>query len=299
MIIDALIDAIIAKNNPTVAGLDTRAGHLPAPFAKKYFESADDTHGVCSAILDYNKALIDALSGIVPAVKLQLACYELLGAEGLSVYAKTISYAKSKGLITIADGKRNDIGSTAEAYALAHIAPGDFEADFLTVNPYLGTDGVKPFTDICEKGDKGIFVLIQTSNPSSGEFQDMRFTDGRTLYEAVGDMAVKWGEGCVGKYGYSSVGGVVGATYPEEGRALRKRLPSVFFLIPGFGAQGASADDIAGCFDGRGIGGIVNSSRAILTAHRARKTDDFVSAAANEALSMKAALCAAIDKVKA
>lgn len=298
MIIDKLIDSIIAKNNPTVAGLDTRVGHLPASFAARYFGSEADNHGVCEAILAYNKALIDTLYPIVPAVKLQLACYELLGAEGLLVYSKTLKYAEEKGLITIADGKRNDIGSTAEAYALAHIAPGDFEADFITVNPYLGTDGVKPFTDICEKGEKGIFLLIKTSNPSSGEFQDMFFADGRRLYEAVGDKAAEWGKGCTGKYGYSSVGGVVGATYPEEGTALRKRLPSVFFLIPGFGAQGATADDIAGCFDKRGLGGIVNSSRAILCAYRSRKTEDFAAAAADEALSMKAALNAAIDKVK-
>jgi orotidine-5'-phosphate decarboxylase len=246
-------------------------------------------------------ALIDRLCSIVPSVKVQIAYYEMYGVAGLQAFADTLDYARSKGLIVIADAKRNDIGSTAACYAAAFIgevrvadtAFKSFESDFLTVNPYFGSDGITPFIDLCQNNDKGIFVLVKTSNPSSAQLQNRRFDDGRTLYETIGDLVEEWGADVRGKYGYSAVGAVVGATHPNEGQALRKRLPHTFFLIPGYGAQGGGAADIAPFFDANGRGGIVNNSRGIICAHKSLKYKglSFTDAAYNAAVEMREELC--------
>ncbi len=214
---------------------------------------------------------------LIPCVKPQIAMYEQFGIEGLKVYERTVRYCQDKGLLVIGDAKRGDIGSTSAAYATAHlgrIKVGSsfrtaFNTDFLTVNPYLGTDGVKPFVEVCKAEDKGIFVLVKTSNPSSGEFQDRRI-DGRPLYEHVADKVVEWGADCMDKE-YSNVGAVVGATYPEMSAVLRKKMPHTYFLVPGYGAQGATAQDLRPCFDDQGLGAIVNSSRGIIAAYRQEK----------------------------
>ncbi|MCL2008972.1 MAG: orotidine-5'-phosphate decarboxylase [Synergistaceae bacterium] len=285
--IDALIDAIERTGNPTALGLDTRAEYMPESFIEK-FHRGDDA----GAINAFNRSLIDALCDIIPCVKVQAACYEMLGFKGMEVFCDTLRYAREKGMITIADVKRNDIGSTAEAYAAAYMNGGSpFPADFVTVNAYLGYDGIKPFLDACEKSGGGIFVLVRTSNPSAGEFQDLAVRDGdgsfRPLYERVGLKVGEWGEGLMGLRGYSSVGAVVGATWPEEGKKLRALLPRTFFLVPGYGAQGAAAKDISGCFDGRGRGAVVNASRSLLCAHKKLGTNDFAAAARDEALIMR------------
>ena len=291
MKIDLLIEAIERMGNPTALGLDTRIEYLPQQLTKELSNA--------EAILMYNRAMVDALADIVPCVKAQAACYEMLGAEGMEVFRDTLLYARDKGMITIADVKRNDIGSTAEAYAAAYLS-GDapFPADFVTLNAYLGLDGIKPFLDVCEKNGGGIFALVRTSNPSAGEFQDLlvRGEDGSTrpLYECVGLKVAEWGESFIGTHGYSSVGAVVGATWPEEGKKLRTMLPNTFFLVPGYGAQGAGAKDIAGCFDGHGSGAVVNASRSLLCAHKKLKTDDFAAAARDEALRMRDDLRAGI-----
>jgi orotidine-5'-phosphate decarboxylase len=248
-------------------------------------------------IYDFNVALLDALADIVPCVKVQAACYEMLGVVGMELFRDTLLYARGKGMVTIADVKRNDIGATAEAYASAYLPEGaPFPADFVTVNAYLGTDGIAPFLTECQKSGKGIFVLVRTSNPSAGEFQDLVAKDGegidRPLYEHMGLKVAQWGEDLMGDLGYSSVGAVVGATWPEEGKRLRTLLPGTFFLVPGYGAQGATAQDLAGCF-AQGGGAVVNASRSLLCAHKARKTEDFAGAAREEALRMRDDLRAA------
>lgn len=294
MIIDALIDKILEKENPSALGLDTRLEYLPECMIKNYDPVKDDYKGAGRLILEFNKALIDGLCDIVPCVKLQVAYYEMYGHHGMKAYYKTIDYAARKGLIVIADAKRNDIGATCAAYANAYlgvtpiIEKSPFSADFVTVTPYLGSDGILPFTDVCESNNKGIFVLVKTSNPSSGEFQDI-LVDGQPLYALVGEKVQQWGKNLIGKYGYSSVGAVVGATYSDQADRLRRQLPSVFFLIPGYGAQGASGKDITACFDQRGLGGVVNASRSIICAHKKEKhsSKHFVDAARYAALDMK------------
>jgi orotidine-5'-phosphate decarboxylase len=226
------------------------------------------------AIFEYNKGIVDAIYDIVPAVKPQVAMYEQFGIPGMIAYKKTIDYCKSKDLVIIGDVKRGDIGSTSEAYAIGHLGKvtigsktyAGFDEDFATVNPYLGTDGIKPFVDVCKKENKGIFVLVKTSNPSSGEFQD-RLVDGRPLYEYVGEQVAKWGEDCMGD-GYSYVGAVVGATYPEQGKILRKIMPKTLILVPGYGAQGGQGKDLVHYFNEDGLGAIVNSSRGIICAYK-------------------------------
>ncbi len=273
--IDDLVDKIVKLQNPTCVGLDTSLSYLPDDMR----EGADTFERAAERIAEFNLKIIDAVKGIVPAVKLQIAYYEMYGEEGLKVFRLTGDYARENGMYVIADCKRGDIGSTAECYAKAYLGEteleGDGEAayfsDALTVNGYLGTDGVKPFAECARKNGKSIFVLVKTSNPSSGELQDLELCDGRKVYEAMGDIVAEWGKESVGRYGYSEVGAVVGATYPEEGASLRKRLPQTFFLIPGYGAQGASAKDIRGCFDDRGLGGVVNSSRGIICAYRDKR----------------------------
>ena len=219
------------------------------------------------AVFQFNKKITDAVCDLVPAVKPQVAMYEQFGIPGMIAYKRTIDYCRSKGLIVIGDVKRGDIGSTSEAYARGHLAGKAFDVDFATVNPYLGSDGVKPFIKICKEHDKGIFVLVKTSNPSSGEFQDVLTGDGRAVYELVGHKVSEWGADC--KEGvYSNVGAVVGATYPEQARILRKLMPHTFILAPGYGAQGATAKDLSGFFDADGLGAIVNSSRGIIAAYK-------------------------------
>ena len=293
MVIDTLIQKIIAMQNPTCVGLDTELGYLPEEMRGEVqtFEEAAD------AIARFNRTLIDNIYDIVPAVKVQVAYYEQYGAAGMRAFFGTVSYAKQRGLFVIADCKRNDIGSTAARYAAAYLGETDVNGhtmsaagcDFLTVNAYLGTDGVRPFLADCKKYDRGIFVLVKTSNPSSGELQDMRLADGRTVYECMGDMVEGWGADMVGSYGFSAVGAVVGATHPEEAKILRKRLPHTFFLIPGYGAQGGNAEMLKNCFDGRGLGGIVNNSRGILTAYQ-KTGGTYYGAARKACLAMKADL---------
>jgi orotidine-5'-phosphate decarboxylase len=255
--------------------------------------------GAAEAVFAYNKELIDALEYIVPAVKVQSAFYEMYGVPGVRAFQNTLQYAKRAGFVVIADAKRNDIASTAEAYAKAFLGETElangsvavFDADILTVNPYLGTDGIAPFLN--ENQKKGIFVLVKTSNPSSAELQDLRLEDGRMVYEAVGDLVLKWGQGTAAFNGWSRVGAVVGATYPEQGASLRKRLADTFFLLPGYGAQGAKGRDIAAMFDKAGRGAIVNSSRAILCAWE-KTNADFKTAACEAAIKMRDDINAAL-----
>lgn len=272
MIIDQLIEKIIAMQNPTCVGLDTQLDYLPAEMR----EGVETCEQAADAILAFNKKIVDSVCDIVPAVKVQIAYYEQYGAAGVAAFLATVAYAKEKGLFVIADCKRNDIGSTAARYSAAYLgetALGDKTVrvagcDFLTVNAYLGTDGVAPFLDDCKKFDTGLFILVKTSNPSSGELQDLKLADGRTVYECMGDMVEGWGAEFVGKYGYSAIGAVVGATHPAEAKILRDRLAHTFFLVPGYGAQGGNAEMLKNCFDKNGLGGIVNNSRGILCAYK-------------------------------
>ncbi len=295
-----LVDAVRAKQNPTVAGLDPRLDYLPDFLKEKAYAAYGKTlEGAAAAVLEYNKALIDAMYDIVPAIKPQAAYYELYGWAGVKTLAETITYAREKGMYVITDGKRNDIGTTMEAYAAAHLGLVDvdgevyapFDGDALTVNGYLGTDGIKPLLSICKERDRGIFVLCKTSNPSSGELQD-RMLDGEPLYAQMGDLCEAWGADTVDESGYSAVGAVVGATYPDQLRELRERLPHTYFLVPGYGAQGGGAADVAPAFDKDGMGAIVNSSRGILCAWKKEGCDpaDFAGAARREAIRMKADL---------
>lgn len=276
MRIDDLIIKIKETKCPVCLGLDTAYEYLPKGFIKTGGDNAFKR--AADGILKFNKDIIDATQNLIPSVKIQVAYYEKYGIPGMQTFFDTIEYAKKKGLIVIADIKRNDIGATAGAYANAYIdgtnIDGEeviaFDADFITVNAYLGIDGMKPFIDACKKTGKGIFCLVKTSNPSSGEFQDLSI-NGKHLYELVGEKVSEWGESLVGEYGFSSVGAVVGATYPEQAAKLREIMPKSFFLIPGYGAQGASADDIVNGFNAGGLGGVINSSRAILLAYKSEK----------------------------
>ncbi|MBO5479210.1 MAG: orotidine-5'-phosphate decarboxylase [Clostridia bacterium] len=270
---DELIDKIKELDNPTVIGLDPRYDMIPNCITSKYAKTIE---GACKAILEFNKALIDATFDIIPAVKPQIAFYEMFGVEGIKTFQETCKYAKEKGMIVIADIKRGDIGSTAAGYSNAYIGKTPlldqeeaiFDVDFVTINPYLGIDGVKPFIEDCKKYGKGMFIIDKTSNPSSGELQDLKLENGKTIYEEVATLIETWGEELRGKYGYSSVSSVVGATYPEQLESLRKLAPHTFFLIPGYGAQGGKAEDIALGFDQNGIGGIVNASRSLMCAYK-------------------------------
>jgi len=298
MSIDRLQKLIIEKKNPTVAGLDPRPEYLPPGLLAEYVKPGAETlQDVADAFFAFNCGLIDALCDIVPAVKPQSAYYELLGPAGVYALHQTVQYAKSKGMYVILDGKRNDIGSTAAAYSdayLGRVTVGEteltpFDADSLTVNAYLGSDGILPFVENCKRFDKSIFALVKTSNPSSGELQDLICGD-RSLYTAVGDLLARISQDTIGDYGYSAVGAVVGATYPSDARALRERLKHTFFLVPGYGAQGGGAEDVAPCFDRFGRGAIVNSSRGIMCAWKntaAGDGSDYQEAARNEALRMQ------------
>ncbi len=297
MSVDILIEKIKAKNNPSVAGLDPKVDYVPSFIKEKcYKEYGKTLKGAAEAIWEYNKGLIDALYDIVPAVKPQSAYYEMYGYDGCAVLKRTIDYAKEKGLYVILDVKRNDIGTTAEAYSRAYLGKVEIDgvlangvdADSVTVNPYLGTDGIMPFVKDCAKYEKSIFVLVKTSNPSSGELQDL-LTDGVTFFEKTAGLVNEWGREVIGKSGYSSVGAVVGATYPEQAEKLRKLMPKAYFLVPGYGAQGAGAKDVAKSFNADGLGAIVNSSRGIICAYKkgGYREEEFAEAARAEAIRMR------------
>jgi len=280
--IDRLTEKIRETNAPVVVGLDPMLSYIPSAIQEKAFEEYSETlEGAAEAVWTFNRGIIDAVYDLIPAVKPQIAMYEQFGLPGLAVYKKTIDYCHEKGLLVIGDIKRGDIGSTSSAYAAGHlgkvqvgsalIAP--FDEDFATVNPYLGSDGVRPFLEVCEKEKKGIFVLVKTSNPSSRELQDLE-CGGKTVYEHVAMQVAEWADTLMGKE-YSLVGAVVGATYPEMGRALRSMMPRSFILVPGYGAQGGKAADLAGFFHPGGLGAIVNSSRGIIAAWKQEKYASF------------------------
>ncbi|MDR3122119.1 MAG: orotidine-5'-phosphate decarboxylase [Clostridiales bacterium] len=312
MFIDRLIERVIATKNPSVIGLDPLLRYVPENLRRVAREAYGDTaRAAADAIYHFNRQIIDAVYDIVPVVKPQLAYYEQYGHWGVEAFFRTALYAKERGLIVIADGKRNDIGSTASAYADAYLGETDvggetaeraFETDALTVNPYLGIDGIEPFLANCKKFGGGLFVLVKTSNPSSGQFQDLALQSGKLVYEEVADLVDAWGggDGLVGTYGYSSVGAVVGATYPEQAKALRARMRRAYFLVPGFGAQGGKPEDAAAAFDISGLGAVVNASRSVLCAWSHERWggkfahEDFAEAARAEALRMKAELTRAI-----
>ena len=281
--INKLIDKIQKTGAPIVVGLDPMMKFVPDHIKKLAFESkGENLEGAAEAIWLYNKQIIDKTYDLIPAVKPQIAMYEQFGIPGLIAFKKTVDYCKEKDLVVIGDIKRGDIGSTSAAYATAHLGKvqvGDnlcagFDEDFVTVNPYLGTDGVQPFIDVCKEEKKGIFILVKTSNPSSGEFLD-RLIDGKPLYEHVGEKVAAWGEQLMGDHGYSYVGAVVGATYPEQGKVLRQVMPKSFILVPGYGAQGASGKDLIHFFDDNRLGAIVNSSRGIIAAYQNEKYSKF------------------------
>ena len=297
MSFDRLIEKIIEMKNPTVVGLDPRLEYIPEFIKKPYFEADGQTlKSASKAIFKFNQMIIDEICDVVPAIKPQAAYYEMYGYQGMKTLVKTIQYAQIKGMFVMTDDKRNDIGATMEAYTSAHLGEvkvGEntfepFGADALTVNGYLGTDGIEPLLKVCKEKDKGIFVLVKTSNKSSGELQD-RLIDGVPVYAIMGDMCENWGKDQIGRYGYSSVGAVVGATYPQQLTELRQRLPHTMFLVPGYGAQGGGAEGLKGAFDERGLGAIVNSSRAVMCAYKKEGCDerDFAKAARREVIRMR------------
>ena len=280
--INKLINKIQKTKAPICVGLDPMLNYIPEYILKKSFREFGETlEGAADAIWNFNKEIVDHTWDLIPAVKPQIAMYEQFGIEGLKAYKKTVDYCKSKDLVVIGDIKRGDIGSTSAAYATGHLGKvqvgsktyAGFDEDFATVNPYLGSDGVNPFVKICKEEKKGIFVLVKTSNPSSGEFQD-QLINGRPLYELVGEKVAAWGADCMGD-SYSYVGAVVGATYPEQGKVLRKVMPKAFILVPGYGAQGGKGADLVHFFNEDGLGAIINSSRGIIAAYQQEKYAQF------------------------
>lgn len=300
--IDILMDKIIEKKNPSVVGLDPRLSFIPQFIKDEMFERyGKSPKAVAEIYLKFNKMIIDEVYDIVPAIKPQIAMYEQLGDVGIRAYIDTINYAKEKDLVVIGDIKRGDIFSTAESYSEGHIGRLDIEGekyniynqDFITINPYLGYDSIEPYIKDCKEYSKGLFVLVKTSNPNSGQIQDL-LVDGKKIYEIVGDLVSQWGQELIGKHGYSLIGAVVGATYPEQGKILRELMANTFFLVPGYGAQGATASDLKACFDKDGLGAIVNSSRGIIAAYKNDKYKNVYS----EKEFGKAARQAAIDMKK-
>ena len=280
--INRLIQKIQETKAPICVGLDPMLNYIPEHILEAAYGTFGETlEGAAEAIWQYNKEIIDHTWDLIPSVKPQIAMYEQFGIEGLKAYKKTVDYCQEKGLIVIGDVKRGDIGSTSAAYATGHIGRvkvgnnvcSGFDTEFITVNPYQGTDGIKPFVDACNEFDKGLFVLVKTSNPSSGEFQD-RLIDGRPLYELVAEKVVEWGSASMDG-AYSNVGAVVGATYPEMSKVLRKLMPHTYFLVPGYGAQGGTAEDLRYCFNEDGLGAVVNSSRGIIAAYKQEKYREF------------------------
>lgn len=309
--INKLVENIKKTGAPIVVGLDPMLKYVPRHIQKKAFAEYGETlKGAAEAIWLYNKEIVDAVYDLIPAVKPQIAMYEQFGIEGLIAFQKTVAYCKDKGLVVIGDIKRGDIGSTSEAYAVGHLgrvqvgsnAYYGFDEDFVTVNPYLGSDGVNPFIKVCKEENKGLFILVKTSNPSSGEFQDrkVKCDDGteRPLYEVVGEKVAQWGADCMGD-SYSCIGAVVGATYPEMGKVLRKVMPKSFILVPGYGAQGGKGADLVHFFNEDGLGAIVNSSRGIIAAYQQEKyakygEENFAEASRAAVLEMKEDIAAAL-----
>ena len=310
MSFDRLIEKIIELKNPTVVGLDPKLEYVPEFIQRRYLDSDGWTlKAAAKAIFDFNQAIIDEIHDLVPAIKPQAAYYEMYGHYGIRTLEKTIRYAKLNGMFVMTDGKRNDICATMEAYATAHLGLTDvdgekiaaFGADALTVNGYRGTDGIAPLLEQCRAFDKGIFVLVKTSNKSSGELQDLMIGN-KSVYATMGAMCESWGRDNIGKYGYSAVGAVVGATYPEQLAEMREALPHTFFLVPGYGAQGGGAEGVAKAFDENGLGAIVNSSRGVMCAYK--KEDgcdekDFAKAARREVIRMKEDITSHIPPIKA
>ena len=293
--INRLTAKIQQTGAPIVVGLDPMMKFIPSQIQEAAFALHGETlEGAAEAIWQYNKGIVDAVCDLIPAVKPQIAMYEQFGVPGVMAFKKTVDYCREKGLVVIGDVKRGDIGSTSEAYAVGHLGRVQvgqssccgFDEDFVTVNPYLGSDGVQPFIKVCREEKKGIFVLVKTSNPSSGELQD-KLVDGRPVYELVGEQVAAWGEECMGD-GYSYVGAVVGATYPEQGRILRQIMPKAFILVPGYGAQGGRGADLVHFFNRDGLGAIINSSRGIIAAYQQEKYADY--GAANYADASRAAV---------
>ena len=280
--IQKLISNIQKTKAPIVVGLDPMMNYIPQQVKEKAFQEFGETlEGAAEAIWQYNKEIVDCTCDLIPAVKPQIAMYEQFGIEGMKAFKKTVDYCKSKGLVVIGEVKRGDIGSTSAAYATGHLGKvqvgsktySAFDEDFATVNPYLGSDGIKPFMEVCKEEKKGLFILVKTSNPSSGEFQD-QLIDGKPLYELVGEKVAQWGEECMGEQ-YSYIGAVVGATYPEMGKVLRKVMPKSYILVPGYGAQGGKGADLVHFFNEDGLGAIVNSSRGIIAAYKQEKYAKF------------------------
>ena len=305
---DRLIKKIGETGNPSIGGLDPKLDYIPKALLDEAYETyeGDCFTAAAAALLNFNIKLIDAVYDIIPAVKVQMAYYEMYGVQGMEAFRKTCEYAKSKGLIVVADGKRNDIGSTSQAYSDAYLGRTDFSAfgkgvesheaydiDCLTVNPYLGIDGIMPFLDNCGSEGKGIFALVKTSNPSSGQLQDQELHDGKKVFESVADLVNEWGESLTGESGYSSVGAVVGATWPEQAKILRQQMPKAIFLVPGYGAQGGSGETVSVNCDKNGKGAIVNASRSFMCAYKndrwkdVFKPEEFDLAARAEMLRMR------------
>ena len=292
--IDKLIQKIQKTGAPVVVGLDPTMKFVPDHIRKAAFDEMGETlEGAAEAVWQFNKAIVDSTCDLIPAVKPQIAMYEQFGIPGLAAFKKTVDYCREQGLVVIGDVKRGDIGSTSAAYAAAHLGRvqvgsslcAGFEEDFVTVNPYLGSDGVQPFIDVCREEKRGIFILVKTSNPSSGEFQDRLLRTGvdaggisfpdKPLYEVVGEKVAEWSEQLMGENGYSYIGAVVGATYPEQGRVLRRVMPKSFILVPGYGAQGGTGKDLIHFFDENRLGAIVNSSRGIIAAYQSGRYGKF------------------------
>ena len=313
--INKLIGKIQKTGAPIVVGLDPTMKFVPEHIQKKAFAEYGETmKGAAEAVWQYNKAIVDAIYDLIPAVKPQIAMYEQFGIEGLGAFQKTVDYCKQKGLIVIGDVKRGDIGSTSEAYAVGHLGQlkvgntmcRGFDEDFVTVNPYLGSDGVRPFIKVCQEEKKGIFVLVKTSNPSSGELQDRLVKSkeeggsDRPLYEIVGEQVAAWGAECMGD-SYSYIGAVVGATYPEQGKILRDIMPKAFILVPGYGAQGGKGADLVHFFNQDGLGAIVNSSRGIIAAYQQEQyaqygAENFADASRAAVLAMKEDIAQALKE---
>ena len=300
-VVDKLIENTIRTKNPSVIGLDPDIGKIPACY-KVNAKSSNPFEAVANVIYEFNRDVIDTVADLVPAVKPQMAFYEKYGSYGVAAFEKTVAYAKSKGLVVIEDAKRNDIGNTAGAYADGHLGcvelldgscTPSFDADFLTVTPFLGSESLHPFIEVCKKNSKGIFVLVKTSNTSSGEIQDVITSNGMTISQSIAKYVSKQADVFIGEYGYSSIGAVVGATYPEEAVSLRKLMPKSYFLVPGYGAQGGDAKDILPCFNKDGLGAIVNSSRGILYSHmsaeeRSRCTrEEYLNSVTNATIAMR------------
>ena len=299
-----LIEKIQKTNAPIVVGLDPMLSYVPEHMQRKAFSEFGETpEGAAEAIWQFNKAIVDATCDLIPAVKPQIAMYEQFGLAGVCAFDKTVRYCHEKGLIVIGDVKRGDIGSTSAAYAAGHLGTvsvgsktyAGFDEDFATVNPYLGTDGIRPFVDVCKQQNKGIFILVKTSNPSSGEFQD-RLIDGKPLYEWVGEKVAEWGADCMDG-AYSNVGAVVGATYPEQGKLLRAVMPKSFILVPGYGAQGGKGKDLVHFFNADGLGAIVNSSRGIIAAYKQEQYRDRGMTEENFADASRAAVLDMIEDI--